>query len=330
MRKKIIILVLLLLVIGGIGINNFFSTRLPQRKILFGAWTEGMYDAKTQKLHPEKLSEFEKMIDKKVVIAHYYRGWESFINPNLITEFTILRSHGWTPMLNANPYYFSQCPPTKLPLYKAIAEGKCDAFLHKAGKNLSKIKQPFYLLFAWEMNNKDLEWSVRYSGSSPQDFIKAWRHIHDIFVEEKATNIVWVFCPNTKDQTSVSYGSIYPGDRYVDWIGIDGYNWGTSHSWSQWSSFAGVFTSSYNQLVALAPKKPMMIAEVNSTDQGGNKGEWYKDMLTQQIPYHFPQVKAVILFNENRSKQDKVNWRIDVTKDSLRDFISAIHTNFYQ
>lgn len=329
MKKRLIIIIGLLLLVFIWAVITF-SHHAPQRHILFGAWTQGLYDAKTQKLHPEKLQSFEKLIDKKVAIAHYYRGWESFTDPHLLTEFQTLENNGWTPMLDANPYYFSKCPATKLPLYRAIAEGKCDKFLHDAGKNLSKIKKPFYLLFAWEMNNKDLEWSVTYSGSSPQDFVKAWRHIHTIFAEEKATNIQWVFCPNTQDQTSVSYDKIYPGDKYVDWVGLDGYNWGTSQSWSQWSSFAGVFTSSYQHLVRIAPDKPMMIAEVNTTDQGGDKGEWYNDMLTVQIPSNFPQIKAVVMYNEDRTKQEKVNWRVDVNKESLNDFISAIHTEFYQ
>ncbi len=322
---KILAISIFLFIIVG-----FFYQAAPQRRIMFGAWTEGLYDAKTKKLHPEKLVEFEKLIDKKVAIAHYYRGWESFTDPNLITEFEILQERGWMPMLNTNPYYFSECPPTELPLYKAIAEGKCDAFLHKAGKNLSKVKKPFYLVFAWEMNNKDLEWSLAYSGSSPQDFVAAWRRVHTIFRQEKANNIVWVFCPNTQDNTSVSYSDIYPGDAFVDWTGIDGYNWGTTQSWSQWSSFSGTFTSSYDHLVRIAPDKPMMLAEVNTTDKGGNKGEWYQDMFTKQVPYNFPQIKAVVVYNEDRSKKEKVNWKIDVTKESLEAFISAIHTKFYQ
>ena len=106
--------------------------------------------------------EFEKLIDKKVSLAHYYIGWESLSNPDLVTQFDTLRSHGWDPILNVNPYYFPECPVTDLPLYQAIAEGKCDDFLHAAGKNLKNVKEPFYLLFAWEMNNDHNEWSVPY------------------------------------------------------------------------------------------------------------------------------------------------------------------------
>lgn len=320
-----IVLSLMILMVIGIFYNMY-----TRRHITTGAWTEGLFNPSTQTLHPEKLIAFEKLIGKKVSIAHYYRGWEALSDPNLITQFDALRDNEWTPMLNVNPYYFAQCPVTDKPLYKAIAEGKCDTFLHAAGRNLSRIKKPFYLLFAWEMNNKQLEWSVEYSGSSSEDFVAAWRRVHTIFKQEKATNIIWVFCPNTEDSTSISYDRIYPGTDYVDWIGLDGYNWGTTQSWSQWKSFSEVFTASYNHLTSIAPDKPMMIAEVNTTDQGGNKSQWYTDMFARQIPHSFPKIDAVIIYNENRSTQEQVNWKIDITPETLQAFIKGIHLRFYK
>lgn len=301
-----------------------------QRHIAFGAWTEGLFDGSTQRLHPEKLVQFEELIHKHVSIAHYYIGWEALANPDLIRQFNTLRSYGWEPMLNVNPYYFPKCPPTSLPLYRAIAEGKCDNFLRNAGKNLSHVNKPFYLLFAWEMNNKDNSWSIPYTGSTSNDFIAAWRHMYTIFKQEGAENIVWVFCPNVPDDSTIPYNQIYPGNNYVDWIGLDGYNWGTTQSWSQWVSFAGVFGSSYNKITTIAPNKPLMIAEVNTTDKGGNKGAWYTDMLTKQIPYNFPRIDAVVLFNEDRTQQENVNWSVDVSQNSLQAFISAINSSTYQ
>lgn len=320
----------LLITILAIGVLFLIYSLLPKRQIEFGAWTEELYDANTQKLNPEKLQEFEKLIDRKVSIAHFYRGWEALSDPGLLDEFEVLGSNGWKPMLNVNPYYFSKCPASDLPLYKAIAQGNCDAFLRESGKNLSQVKKPFYLLFAWEMNNKDVPWSIEYTRSNPEDFVTAWRHIHDIFEKENANNIIWVFCPNTKDNTSISYNKVYPGDRYVDWLGLDGYNWGTTQPWSYWSSFSGVFTSSYRQLVSLAPNKPIIIAEVNTTDQGGDKAAWYQDMFEKEIPYDFPHIKAVVIYNEDRTAQENVNWRVDVTQESLKGFISGVKLKFYK
>ncbi|HVZ67508.1 MAG TPA: glycosyl hydrolase [Patescibacteria group bacterium] len=324
--KVIFIFITIVLILGG---SYTLLNNHPHQEILLGAWTQGFYDANQKKLNPQKLLDFESLTKKKYSIAHYYRGWESFIDPTLVKEFSLLRKNGWTPMLSSNPYYFSDCPVQTESIYKSIAEGKCDEFLNKAGENLKKINKPFYLAFAWEMNNKDLEWSVPYTGSSPQDFVDAWRHIHDMFEKHGAKNILWVFCPNIPDVPHPSYKDLYPGDKYVDWTCLDGYNWGTTQSWSKWTSFTDIFGSSYQTISDIAPGKPLMIGEVNTTDVGGNKAGWYGDAF-RDIPYNFPNIKAVVIFNEDKSKQENVNWRVDVSKDSLNSYISAIKPAIYK
>lgn len=326
--KKFITIMFVTLLLFSVGYGVYAA--LPQRQILFGAWTEGLFDAKKRTLHVEKLKEFETLIDKKVSIAHYYRGWEYMSDPILLKEFQTLRENGWTPMINMNPYFFEKCQAKESTLYKAIADGECDDFLRASGKNLSQIKEPFFLLFAWEMNNRDLAWSIETSGSTSEDFRNAWRHMHDIFEEEGAKTIDWVFAPNTFADGSPAYVDMYPGDAYVDWTAIDGYNWGTSQSWSQWSSFSGTFTTSYRHLLSIAPSKPIMISEFNTTDQGGNKADWYKEALTKEIPYNFPQIKAIVIYNEDRSAQEKVNWKVDATPESLNAFKDAINAKFYK
>ncbi len=306
-----------------------FNTRRA-RRISIGAWTEGFYDPVSRKLHPEALTKFESLIDKKISIAHYYRGWESWTDPVLVSEFNEIRSKGWTPMLSSNPYYFDRCPVDAKPLYEAIASGACDEFLHAAARNLRTVKHPFYLLFAWEMNNKDLEWSVPYTGSTSEQFVKAWRHIHTIFREEKVKNVIWVFNPNIPNVPDFPYTDLYPGADYVDWVGLDGYNWGTTQSWSSWLPFHDVFSGPYNELTRIAPEKPMVISEMNTTDVGGNKGEWYRDAFIKQIPENFPNIQAVIIFNENRTKQEKVNWKVDVTQESLDGFKQAVSGSVYR
>lgn len=179
------------------------------------------------------------------------------------------------------------------------------------------------------MNNPQNQWSIKYTNSNSADFIAAWRHIHDIFEEEHATKVIWVFCPNVPNTTDYPYSSLYPGESFVNWIGLDGYNWGTTQSWSKWVSFDGVFGSAYKDITKIAPQKPLMLAEVNTTDQGGDKAQWYKDMLNNQIPNNFPQIQAVVIFNEDRSAQEHVNWKIDSNQESLDSFISAIHSGIY-
>lgn len=296
------------------------------RSVYLGMWTQGFWDPSSKTLHPEALIALENKIGKDVAIAHYYLGWEELESEKVITDLRTISSHGWRPMISVNPYFFAKCPANGLPLYKAIASGNCDEFIKNVGKNLKQFGKTLLLRFAWEMNIPSMEWQIEKTGSSNEDFIHAWQRMHQIIHEQNASNVLWVFSP---DVGNTYYKDIYPGDGYVDWIGLDGYNWGTTQSWSRWQTFTEVFSTAYRAITALAPNKPLMISEVNSTDKGGDKSMWYQDMLQRQIPLNFPKIKAVVFYNEDRSVKEGVNWLIDISQDSLDSFSKNIQNPVY-
>lgn len=302
------------------------TNKPTSRTVYFGMWTQGFWDPSTNTLHPEALTTVESKISKKAAIAHYYRGWEALDSADLLTELNTISSHRWRPMISTNPYFFSKCPANGLSLYKAIASGNCDELLTNIGKNLAKFGKPLFLRFAWEMNTPSMSWEIAKTGSSNQDFIDAWKRMHSIIYSEGATNVLWIFSP---DVANIHYQDFYPGDGFVDWVGLDGYNWGTTQTWSKWQNFSQIFSAAYYSITKLAPNKPLMISEVNTTDQGGDKPSWYTDALVTQIPTNFPRIKAVVLYNEDRTKQESVNWLIDITKSSLASFASGIQNSIY-
>src|ERR671932_2056495 len=119
-------------------------------------------------------------------------------------------------------------------------------------------------------------------------------HVHDLFVQVGATNVTWVWCPNrtiyTYDvQHQAPLSQVYPSDSYVDWTCIDGYNWGTDRN-NVWQSFSQVFRRSYDELTSVAPNKPIMIAEIGSSEDGGpqgrpdSKANWITDAFNTQLP----------------------------------------------
>ncbi|MBI4092197.1 MAG: hypothetical protein HY427_03275 [Candidatus Levybacteria bacterium] len=303
-------------------------TKIPVgRTVYFGIWQQGFFDAANNTLHPEALKSIENEIGKKVAIAHYYRGWHTLDSSAVLNELQTISSNGWRPMISANPYFFDRCKANGMSLYRAIAQGNCDDFLRSLGRNLKAFGKPIFFRFAWEMNVPSMEWEIQRTGSLNSDFIDAWRHVHDVLYGEGAINVLFVFCPN--EGGNVAYSKIYPGDAFVDWVGLDGYNWGTTQSWSSWRSFRSVFETSYYSITAVAPTKPLMLGEVNTTDQGGDKPAWYKDALSSQIPSNFPQIKAIVVYNENRTTQEHVNWLISVSPASKDAFSEAISSSVY-
>jgi endoglucanase len=100
---------------------------------------------------------------------------------------------------------------------------------------------------------------------------------------------------------------------------MDGYNWGGVNG-NGWQSFSQVFQQTYTDITTLAPNTPLMIAETASAESNGNKADWITDALTVQLPTYFPQVRAIIWFDENK----ETDWRINSSLASQTAFINAI------
>ena len=104
-----------------------------------------------------------------------------------------------------------------------LASGVHDAWLTQQADRLAAFGSPIFLRFFHEMDGGYRQTYMH----SAQDFIAAWRHVHDLFVQEGATNVVWIWCPTSWSFVTGSPWppNYYPGDAYVDWIASDGYSW---------------------------------------------------------------------------------------------------------
>jgi beta-mannanase len=133
------------------------------------------------------------------------------------------------------------------------------------------------------------------SPQTPAQYVKAWKHVHDIFIAEGATNVVWVWCPYGNAVSVNSFAPYYPGNDYVDWVAIDVYNWGSSSLYS-------LTKTSYDVLGSITGNsKPIMLAEFNSVNNessGYRKAAWITAAFGNDIP-SLPNIKAVVWFNHD-------------------------------
>lgn len=205
----------------------------------------------------------------------------------------------------------------------SIVAGKWDAYISDWAQAAKAWGHPFFLRFDWEMNGNWFPWSVGVNGNTAANFIAAWRHVHDIFAQVGATNVTWVWCPNVDPgHQYANLSSLYPGDRYVDWTGLDGYNWS-----SPWRSFDQLFHSTYTELESkVAPGKPLVVAETASSERGGAKSSWITDMLTRELPDRFPQIKAFMWFDKFDSSMD---WPIETSATAESAFAAGIASSVY-
>jgi beta-mannanase len=198
-----------------------------------------------------------------------------------------------------------------------ILSGKHDAYLHQWAKDAAVDGRPFMLRMAWEANGFWYPWS--YSGekaqSTPQQFLQMWRYVHHIFAAEGAHSVKWVWCANVLGGPIGDFTAAYPGDEYVDYVGLDGYNFGPAQKGNHWQSFGECFKRSYDVMTALT-SKPLIICETACAETGGDKAVWVTAAFSNEIPNTMPKIIGVIWFNEN----PKAGWTIDSSRAALTAF----------
>jgi beta-mannanase len=239
-----------------------------------------------------------------------------------------VREHGSIPFFS----WSSQSIPTQTsePDYQLsdVAAGDYDGYIREFAKDAAAWGHPFFLRFNWEMNGDWFPWAADANGNNAASYIAAWQHVHDIFASVGATNATWVWCPNVDPGGSMAdLGSLYPGDSYVDWTCLDGYNWGTNpNSPNRWASFDQLYRSTYDEVVnEIAPTKPMIIGETGASEYGGSKADWITDALAK-IPTEYPDIRGVLWFEKY---DDGMDWPIETSPAATSAFAAGIQNPAY-
>lgn len=206
---------------------------------------------------------------------------------------------------------------------REISAGRHDAYLRTAAREAKSWPGLLYVRFAHEMNIPSSLWAPGINGNTPADFVAAWRHVVRVFRAEGVRNVQWVWCPNI-DYGGKRFSALYPGDRWVDWVGLDGYNWGTFRGMLGWQSMAKLFGPSYDKLVKIS-HRPVMIAETGSVEQGGDKAAWIRQAFTRTLPRRLSRVRAVVWF-ERRKETD---WRVSSSPEALAAYRDAATSSAY-
>jgi hypothetical protein len=202
---------------------------------------------------------------------------------------------GRIPLVNWEPFE---------PKLDDIVGGTHDAMIRARASGAKALGKPFFLDFGAEMNGDWSPWGGAQNGMDAALYVTAYRHIHDLMIAGGATNIVWLWCPNVTDEPRSAWNAAlnyYPGDDYVDWTCVDGYNWGATNG--GWQSFSEVFSAVYAKLAT--KHKPIMIGEMASAEAGGDKAAWI-DQIIPTLRAEFPLIKGLVWFDIDK----ETDWRI--------------------
>ena len=302
MKKRILVALLVLSMLTGLF--SFQCLGESSSNLKFGAWL-GTQPSRSV------INSFQELQGKKLDIVHQFIDWS--------TDFSWVKSYadavydnGSILMITWEPWEYNTV---------AIKNGNADAYIAQMARDMKAYGKEIWLRPLHEANGNWYPWAIGYPGNinTNETYIAAFRRIVDIFRQNGATNVKWIYtvnCDNVGDGTS--YMGYYPGDNYVDYAAIDGYNWGTTQDWgSRWQSFDEIFSRAYNAL--LATNKPILIAEFASTEIGGNKARWITEAYNT-IKTSYKKIFAAVWFHENK----ETDWRINSSSEALVAYKNAI------
>jgi len=263
------------------------------------------------------LTSLEAALGRKVDIVPWYQAWGSPNNSAFRADkIRWVHEHGAIPMITWEPWNTKNGVNQPEYSLRQIAAGKHDSYIRGWARAAARLDGPLCLRFAHEMNGNWYPWAAGVNGNSAADYIKAWRHVHAIFEAAGADNVQWVWSPNRDYPGATPLDALYPGDEYVDWVGIDGYNFGTEKDGQSWRSFNETFKATYDIVTALSAR-PVMIGETGSTEAGGDKAAWIREGLSpENLATNFPRLRAVIYFNQVGSG----NWPLSTSEAAMRVF----------
>ena len=233
------------------------------------------------------VASFTTAANRQPNLIGYYSGWAQPFDQDFANT---LRKHGIIP--------FVQIDPTDASV-KAIADGSYDEYLRSYADSVRNFSDAVVIGFGHEMNADWYSWGYR--RTSPATFIAAWQHLVTLFRQQGADNVTWLWTVEADGPRTGPVQDWWPGEKYVTWIGVDGYYYRPS------DTFATVFGRTITE-VRTFTSDPVLLSE---TAVGPHAGQFNKilDLFNGMSTY---DTLGLVWFDKKQTggtyRQD---WRLE-------------------
>jgi hypothetical protein len=197
---------------------------------------------------------------------------------------------------------------------KTIINGQHDKDFKAVARQMATYHGPVLLRFAHEMNGNFYPWGAVGTNTPPQ-YIAAWRHVWTIFKQANASNVLWVWAPNNGPRSYAQAAVYYPGDAYVDFVGLSGYGINRTMPAQAYGPLIKV--------VRTVTRKPMFLSEMG-TNANPAKSEWIAALGRWLAAT--PDVRGFVWFDYPQGKGQSTDWRFDQTSANLNAFKQTLKT----
>lgn len=266
--------------------KNFFEYRFKE----IGNTELGIFEP-TSAYYFEKLHAIEEKHELKFpYLLEYYslsdtlyqHHFDELYKDGRILEFTFQTSFG------------NQLIPTTT--YQ-ILDGNYDQKITELANCLKNIKGPVFFRLNNEMNGDWCSYNALHFNRDSRLYVKMWEYFYRKIHEAGANNVIFVFNPNEKSFPNFKwnhYMCYFPGEDYVDVIGVTGYNTGNYYPGETWRNFSDIYDEFMPDYRARFLDYDFFITEFGSSTIGGDRIAWLDDMMAKINRYGF---KVAIYWN---------------------------------
>lgn len=288
----------------------------PENGCYVGAFP-GMRLTGVENATTEDLQQFETLCGKSVAIAWSTYCWDKNISLKQILD--EVGEYGAVPVIGlrleqheAEAIMDEGNPSVDFSLQKIIDGDLDNALSINVVDEVKRYNKPVMISFLNEMNGDWYPWCGIYQGGDgttefgdsskadgPERYIATYRHVVELFRAGGVNNVTWLFQANDISYPNENWNSIdayYPGDEYVDWVGISLYVADAPDD--EWASFETRMELVYNELIFLFPNKPIMLAEwgVGEFPEKGDKAAWISEAFTT-LQSKYTCIKCAIYYH---------------------------------
>ena len=309
-----------------------------------GGFYTGIYIPEVEKKNSfQNLDLTEKQLNTTFDLVSIYMAWgpeSGAVFPDTlmkrITERKAIPVVTWEPWTWPFPEYKNHpdlCCEKKV--LKYITGGYFDKYLTEYAKKFKAVDGPVMIRFAHEFDNPAYPWSEA-GGNTPEDFIRAWRYVVNHFDSLGVGNVAWIWNPWEEEGLE----KFYPGDDYVDWIGVTCLNYGKAASNNQWLDMDALYRPFSEKIKKY--HKPVLLSEFGTTVYGGDQSIWF-DRAFRLIETEFTEVRGLVFFYSDKdphwgftswrpeSGDSVINWTFstDETRKAVSEYLNREPFNIH-
>lgn len=286
---------------------------IRSKNLSFGIF-EPMFPA-----HDENLEILEEMFDYNFPVVLLYNRFEL---PYKKEQMNNAKKHN--KVVEYTLYTTDKVGGEEMDITLDILDGKYDDYLNDLAIGFKEYNFPVLFRLNNEMNGSWVTYSAFHIGKDTDLYIDCWKYIYNKFKEHGVNNLIFVWNPNEISFPNYAYNhylNYYPGDEYVDIVGLTAYNTGNYYEGETWRSFGEAYDHFYYEYEGQF-EHPFMITEFSCAEAGGDKPAWFDDMFDKISEYD--RIKLAVLWNgqdfdmTGPEKTISRNYRLDMDDSVIK------------